>query len=218
MYMNENFDRHYFKNIDSEEKAYWLGFIYADGYICNYELGIKLKSTDDYLLSQLAKNLGDYHKVTYRDNHKIFNGYEYDTHSCLIRIYALDIVEDLKKIGIVPNKTNSKIYPRCDEYFFSFLKGFLDGDGCIYRNKNKNSLCVSFTNANADFLEYLNNTISQKINIKGRIYKENEKKYKLMFFRKDDVKILLDEIYSCKTDSYLTRKYEIYKSYYGFAA
>ena len=28
-----DYNRHIFDNIDSEEKAYWLGFIVADGYL-----------------------------------------------------------------------------------------------------------------------------------------------------------------------------------------
>ena len=75
------FDKSYFDNIDSKEKAYWLGFIYADGYIvCNqhtatYELGIEINSQDDYLLKRLAYNLGNVHKVEYKHNYKSFNGY-----------------------------------------------------------------------------------------------------------------------------------------------
>ena len=64
------FDKSYFDNIDSKEKAYWLGFIYADGYIvCNqhtatYELGIEINSQDDYLLKRLAYNLGNVNIIT----------------------------------------------------------------------------------------------------------------------------------------------------------
>ena len=41
-YLNEN----YFEKIDTEEKAYWLGFIYADGYITGDKLGISLAKCD----------------------------------------------------------------------------------------------------------------------------------------------------------------------------
>lgn len=39
-----------------------------------------------------------------------------------------------------------------------------------------------------------------------------------MYFRKNDVRLLLDTIYGCNTQNYLLRKYDIYMSYYGFAA
>lgn len=211
------FDKHYFSQIDNNDKAYWLGFIYADGYIVDHELGIELKSNDDYLLKGFSKELGDVHPVEYKDDHKLFNGYEYDTHSCLIRVYSIDITNDLRKLNIVQNKTNSSVFPKCDDYFYAFLKGFLDGDGCLYVD-NRNHLMVSFTNSNEDFLEYINKTVKITLGITGSIYKETDKKYKLIYFRKNDVRLLLDTIYGCNTQNYLLRKYNIYMSYYGFAA
>lgn len=77
---------------------------------------------------------------------------------------------------------------------------------------------INFTNSNEEFLSYINNKVNNLIGISGKIYKEKDKKYRLIYFRQNDIKILLDKIYDNKTDSYLTRKYNIYKSYYGFAS
>ena len=42
--MKYSYDSNFFEKIDSEAKAYWLGFLYADGYIHrNYKNG-KIKS------------------------------------------------------------------------------------------------------------------------------------------------------------------------------
>ena len=38
------YNENYFKIIDSEEKAYWLGFLYADGCITRFYRNEKLKS------------------------------------------------------------------------------------------------------------------------------------------------------------------------------
>ena len=217
------FDKSYFDNIDSKEKAYWLGFIYADGYIvCNqhtatYELGIEINSQDNYLLKRLVYNLGNVHKVEYKHNYKSFNGYNYETDSCILRIYSKQICQSLINLNIVPNKTNSNLFPQNNNYFFDFLRGFVDGDGCIYVDK-KNHIMINFTNSNEEFLSYINNKVNNLIGISGKIYKEKDKKYRLIYFRQNDIKILLDKIYDNKTDSYLIRKYNIYKSYYGFAS
>ncbi len=48
----------YFSIIDTEEKAYWLGFIFADGYISNKNgkrVGITLKSSDRDHIIKFAK-------------------------------------------------------------------------------------------------------------------------------------------------------------------
>lgn len=217
------FDKLYFERIDSREKAYWLGFIYADGYIVHnlktatYELGIEINSQDDYLLKRLAYNLGNVHNVEYKHNYKTFNGYNYETDSCVLRIYSKQICESLIKLSVVPNKTNSNIFPKNSDYFFDFLRGFLDGDGCIYVDKN-NHIMINFTNSNEEFLSYIKNEVNNLIGISGSIYKENDKKYRLVYFRQDDIKILLDKIYEDITVSYLIRKYNIYTSYYGFAS
>lgn len=218
------FDKKYFHSIDTNEKAYWLGFIYADGcVICNperrnYELSIQLNKNDDYILSKLSENIGGNHKLKYIHSRKEFNGYKYETDSCILRVYAKQIVDDLINNGVVPDKTNQRDFPECNEYFVAFLRGFLDGDGCIYIQSNKNLIMVNFTNSNYEFLNYLNNQLKNQMNISGNMYKEKDKKYRLIIYRKKDVKILLDNIYSDLSYSYLSRKYQIYKSYYGFTA
>ena len=217
------FDKTYFKNIDSEEKAYWLGFIYADGYIvynsnsATYELGIELNAKDDYILQKFAYNLGNVHKVEYKHNNRNFNGYNYFTDSCILRIYSKQICDDLISLNIIPNKTNSKVFPKCNDYFFDFLRGFLDGDGCIYVDK-RNHIMINFTNSNYDFLFYINEQVNNLLGVAGRIYKENDKKYRLVFFRQNDIVILLNNIYENLSNSYLERKYKIFESYYGFAS
>lgn len=153
------FNDRYFECIDNGNKAYWLGFIYADGYIIkneklsNYELGIELNINDRKTLEDFNEELGDVHYIYEKHNHKSFNGYEYDTDSCVIRIYSKNLVNDLINLNVLPNKTYEKSYPICENYFFDFIRGFLDGDGCIYYQQK--NLYVKFTNSNYDFLLYL---------------------------------------------------------------
>jgi len=217
------FNKDYFKEINSPNQAYWLGFIYADGYILhrpstrNYELGIELKSTDSNALNCFNSELGNVHNVDFKHNHKNFNGYDYETDSCVIRVYSKEIVEDLMSHNIFQNKTNRIEFPECKKYFWDFIRGFLDGDGCIYVNP-KNNISVKFVNSNEMFLKYIQSNILDRLNIKGSIYKENDKKYQLVYFVKAHVKLLLDSIYYDNRNQMLLRKYEIYKSYYGSPA
>lgn len=218
------FNSDYFNSINSPNQAYWLGFIYADGYLLDnpdtatYELGIELIDTDKYILQKLNQELGNQHEIYHKHSHKKFNGYEYETDSCVLRVYSKKIVRDLEKLNVYPNKTYRAEFPQCNnDFFFDFLRGFCDGDGCIYIDK-QNKIFVNFTNANKDFLEYLSNAVCDRINVQGRIYKEKDKKYRLYYCNKSDVKLLLDNMYSQNTSCRLERKYNKYKSYYGFAS
>lgn len=217
------FNDTYFNNINSPNQAYWLGFIFADGYIVDnsrlgtYELGMELHINDRYILEELNKDLGEQHIILNKHSYKEFNGYSYETDSSVIRVYSKKIVKDLERHNIVPNKTYCSEFPKCNDlYFFDFLRGFCDGDGCIYTNDKK--ICVQFINSNKGFLEYLSKEIEEKINIKGHIYKEKEKKYRLSYYNPDDVLILLNNMYYNKNNHFLKRKYEKFKSYYGFTA
>lgn len=216
----KKFNKDYFKEIKTSNQAYWLGFIYADGYLVanktnrNYELGIELQKDDVKLLQDFNKELGNVHKITFKHSHKQFNGYEYETDSCLIRIYSKEIVCDLINHNIHPNKTNRDEFPICQNFFFDFLRGFMDGDGCIHVS-NKKSIQLQFTNSNCEFLKYIKDTINGMLNIDGHIYKEKDKKYRLVYFRKDDVKNVLDKIYEDSNCQLLNRKYNLYKSFFG---
>ena len=52
-----NFDENFFDKIDTEEKAYWLGFIYADGAIFKRTLSIRLSTKDIHHLEKFKKIL-----------------------------------------------------------------------------------------------------------------------------------------------------------------
>lgn len=216
----KDFNKDYFKEINSPNCAYWLGFIYADGYLVvnksnrNYELGIELNKKDVKLLNDFNCELGNCHKIIFKHNHKKFNGYEYDTNSCLIRIHSKEIVYDLMKHNIYPNKTNREEFPICKTFFFDFLRGFMDGDGCIHIS-NQNNIQLQFINSNYNFLKYIRETVYDLLGINGSIYKEKDKKYRLMYYKQKDVKCVLDKIYENDDCQLLNRKYNIYKSFYG---
>lgn len=70
----------------------------------------------------------------------------------------------------------------------------MDGDGCIYFNKG--IPYVKFTNANIEFLEYINKKIYSLSGIKGSIYTEFKTKNNLCFTRRKTNIVLLNLIYN----------------------
>jgi len=130
-----------FDVIDTKEKAYWLGLIYADGNISKDQnrTGFHLAYKDKILMEKLADFLGDDRtRIKSYDNNKTLFYY----------VYSNRIKEDLIKHGVVVNKTASNIFPKIDNYelFLAFFTGAYDGDGT-----HKAS---SISSNNVDFLNH----------------------------------------------------------------
>lgn len=185
----------FFENIDSAEKSYWLGFIFADGWISqsktNSEIGIELALKDIEHLKKFNKSLNGNIDI------KEFINYHYDdfiksntTKSCVIRLYRNKIVNDLKKYGINSNKTYTDNYispliPQ--EYICDFIRGFFDGDGNVWIDKKKNkSLRYTIYNASYTLLNdireelYKNNIYSQIVVDDRDLYKKTTNCYRLI--------------------------------------
>jgi len=123
----------YFQNIDTKEKAYWLGFIYADGTILrliNKERNNKI--TDRFKLSQNKKDRILIYRFTRTIglNIKQIN-YDEESDSFEIKFRCHQIIDDLKKHRVFYRKSKKIILPnlKTKELYLSFLLGYFDGDG-----------------------------------------------------------------------------------------
>lgn len=140
-YVNDN----YFEKIDSEEKAYWLGFLYADGYVRmssgrSGHLKLKLKNTDRNHIEKFREALkSNYPIIDGKENFKVGER-KYTSFTSSINIYNTKIVHDLFKLGCLNNKTFKIRLPELEnELMIHFIRGYFDGDGCVYKQKNKNN-------------------------------------------------------------------------------
>jgi hypothetical protein len=121
----------YFKRW-SNNMAYILGFIYADGCVEDNDsrLNIRLQYDDIELLEKIKKELCYTGKVT-KYNSKIGDK-KYK--SCKLQISSIDMISDLKKLGLTSNKSLVLQFPNVPkEYIIDFIRGYFDGDGCIDR-------------------------------------------------------------------------------------
>ena len=140
-------DDHFFDEIDSEPKSYWLGFMCADGYVSRTKygknVGLTLSSEDIAHIEKFKEAIkfdGPIH--TYAPSKSSTN---YSTNSYSRMLVTSDIMFDsLVKHGAVEHKTNvlkaPKISPKWKK---DFIRGYLDGDGCISR-------CIK----NGKYIEY----------------------------------------------------------------
>lgn len=133
----------YFDTIDTELKAYFLGFIVADGNVRISKNGIKtfqmmLQSSDKYVLEKLLDELGCYVRKYNEETEKMTNlkvkpRYIKSKDEYNIQIHNQYIYDDLVSHGIVPNKTFATYIPSGipEELIRHFIRGLFDGDGCI---------------------------------------------------------------------------------------
>jgi hypothetical protein len=142
-----------FNKIDSEEKAYWLGFLYADGYVSikkntvSLELGLKdkehLKKFNQFLNKELSIK-EDHFRVR-----------------CIFQDFQ--IKKDLIELGCVSQKSLILKFPTFDQvpkdYIHHFIRGYIDGDGSIFITNNLIHLSILGTK---EFLESLKEILGYK--------------------------------------------------------
>lgn len=127
-----SFNERYFDVIDNEHKAYWLGFIMADGY--NHEsktcVVIRLQEEDKELLEKLKKELEytgpiyTFHRTT--NTNKLCKSY------CELNLASPHFSESLTKIGCTQGKTYTLKLPKLSQNLKQhFVRGYFDGDGCL---------------------------------------------------------------------------------------
>ncbi|HBU07589.1 MAG TPA: hypothetical protein DEB09_05950 [Candidatus Magasanikbacteria bacterium] len=204
----------------SDKMAYVLGFFYADGSMedASYLRGkyIRFSSTDGELLNEI--------KMVLKSQHKIYKSPSYGTHKAkyLLRIGSHKLYKSLEKIGLYPNKSLTIQLPKIPKkYFFDFLRGYLDGDGCIYLEMAKGKkqekiikkLSTIFTSGSKIFLEELKEKLNNYCKIDKKYVYNSRRSYQLRYGTADSLKIL-DLIYKNKNDKlFLKRKYQTYQKY-----
>lgn len=207
------YDHDYFENIDTPQKAYWLGFIYADGGVFinektnSCELSIKLQASDCDHLKKFNKALSGNVDVTFNTRKCNLNDKLYDC--CQIRFYSSKLIHDLVMHGVTPNKTLTIRFPNITkELYADFIRGYFDGDGSVYENKKKNgqsSIAANFTCGSIEFLQDLRSILYEN-GICSYITTWKDKTPKLIIGGMKNAHRFLYYIYKNKSE-FLERKY-----------
>lgn len=204
----------YFEQIDNDEKAYWLGFLYADGCVRIRRekygiLKLKLSSKDIQHIEKFKEHINSTNNIKTLDEYYNYKGNRLKTKSSYIEIYSTKMVNDLIKHGCIENKTNNINPPNLDDkYIRHFIRGFFDGDGCI-SIYNKINLDFYICCASELFINWLYDEFN-KINIsKQTIFKNNKGLFILRIRRINDLKIIFDYFYN-NSNVYLDRKKKIF--------
>lgn len=120
-----HFDEEFFKEITDESKAYWFGFILADGHVGERQLSVRLSSRDSDHLQKLA----DIFKVSIKLRRS--------NSTASLDLHSKVLCQSLRDKGLTSNKTFDINYRDVIEYipdslFNHFVRGVFDGDGCAY--------------------------------------------------------------------------------------
>ncbi|MEJ2248088.1 MAG: hypothetical protein P8Y97_00325, partial [Candidatus Lokiarchaeota archaeon] len=137
---NPNLDESYFKDIDKNVKAYWLGFLGADGSITlgddkkiRYQISIELSSKDRNQIEKFCRALGiNSDRIREREREINYKGEIKKFLTTYIQFTCKPMVEDLINLGFLDFKDGNSfdfISTLKSPLYKSFLLGFFDGDG-----------------------------------------------------------------------------------------
>lgn len=214
-------DEHYMDVIDTPEKAYILGFFYADGSVNTPKqtVTMSLQEEDGYILERIRNYFSSEKPLEYLDySNKHDFGYNYKNQYRLL-FFSKHLCEELINKGMVQNKSLILEYPEWmpEELHRHFIRGYFDGDGSFgyYKNKNSNLKpqgSMTFTSTES-FCKSVQDILTSELDISGgSIYDascHNGVTRTLTLGGNKQTKTILDWLYY-DTDFYLTRKYERY--------
>lgn len=223
--INENF----FESIDTEEKAYILGFLYADG--CNY---VSKSGQKEIIATQLEqdKDILEQIKTVIESTYPLYTEIQKENGKTkyIFRVTSNKLSDDLYKLGVVYKKSLILTFPdltifKSDTLIRHFIRGVFDGDGCIWMGKPKYreyqdkktgkiytrlSLNTKFTfTGNIKFIEPLQDYLVSKISLsktklnfskaKNKNNNTSESVCTMEYSGKGNIKKLYDYMYTDST-------------------
>jgi len=146
--MNDN----YFATVDSEKKAYILGFIASDGSLTDDTVRIKVRNKDFDIIAKIRDAICPSGVIKHKneDVYIVFSSTKLCSDACIL-------------LGIEQGKKSHTIgQPQIPEEFYcAFIRGFFDGDGSItdtMQNK-KNYLQATITTSSVVLRDWIQDTI-----------------------------------------------------------
>lgn len=196
------YNRHIFDSIDNPEKAYWLGFIVADGYLNDDKnmLRIKLGDKDKSHLEKFIKFLeGDLSMLKSEIHNTTGNTQWY------VSTYAPQIHKALKNLNVEQGKSGKERIPPIEKkYYRDFIRGLWDGDGFIRESSNGIGLVGSY-----ECLSFVQELFQKELGIKPLKIYSHYNTYKIEYrSTKKSIPLIISYLYQ-DMDVALDRKMEL---------
>ena len=201
--LNEN----YFDNIDTEIKAYALGLLYSDGWNSNINtIGIQLQDGDQSVLDVINADMCSNRKIVKKSLHSKNSKWK---DSYLLSITNKHMSEQLKSLGLMPNKNFKLRLPTClnEEMMRHFLRGYFDGDAHFHINEGCYWISMG---CNKEFCNDLISYVNQKFNLNSKLYHRKDTEAVVWeLIGKLNILSFMEYLYEGST-VYIQRKYNIY--------
>ena len=214
-----NHNHFYFDKIDTPNKAYVLGLMVADGWVCPKQnlIGLQLIEQDISIIKKVKKEWKTDNKIITctkasfpnKDNTKIYT----PTPMKRIAINSPKMIQSLSKLGVVHRKSKRVTLPFLKEYDSHMFRGIIDGDGSIYTHSNKKDKCIRILGSHylvAQACLYLH----MRLAISYRRPSSRENISFVDYSREDDVLALAMFLYKDIEDSFcIERKKNVVKDF-----
>lgn len=211
-----NYNHDYFEFIDTEDKAYWLGFIVADGNISedgkSKRLTIRLSVKDIEHLKKFSlvlsgKDIVKIKQTTHRDNRKQI------LELASLRVYSTPLCNHLANLGVFPAKSGNELLPEIPrELYRHFIRGFVDGDGSVgmysYEKTPMRYPAFSLSSMSEDIMKSIQSILNEEIQLNLTVEKSRANLYRLQCSRLN-AKKLINWLYEGSTVA-LERKKAVY--------
>ena len=209
----------FFDKIDTQEKAYILGLLYADGWnqTDRNVVGIGLKESDKEILDKITSLIQPTKPLGYYKKNKLKKGFENSQNEYRLVIANKHISERLVELGCGKAKTHNLTFPTEEQVpsclIRHFVRGYFDGDGSVSGDKQK-QFCLVGT---IDFLLPLQQILIEELGFSETKLEQRHKDRdnnirSLRYCGVNQCIKFRDWLYEDST-IYLKRKFDIFSSY-----
>jgi intein/homing endonuclease len=191
----------------SPNLAYAIGVISSDGNVSTDLRHINITSKDKEMLETLKRILHLENMIGVKAR-----GGEEEKKYFVLQFGDVRFVEFLYSIGITPNKSKTISAVNVpDDYFVDFLRGVIDGDGCIdiyiHPESKLSQVRVRIGSASEIFLQFLLSESRRLCGVnKGSVSRKKSSRVHILTFSKTDTLQLLPKLYYATNLPCLERK------------
>ena len=217
----------YFTKIDSNEKAYILGLLYADGYLTIEGSGTKVVGidlVDEAVLRQISSRLDYEGEVKPIKDYKNNSRFKRTLKRFRLKFSSEKMYEDLIRLGCTPRKSLTLTFPTEEQvpknFIRAFILGYFDGDGSIiktirkgkqYKNGEYESYSLSFVGTK-EFLNSLKVVLNLEHIKNNKRWKERDNNhFEIRIGGNNQSYRVLKELYE-ESPIFMKRKHDKFKN------